>query len=38
MVTAIMNYAGRYVGAGSYRPEHTGEFGRFKVAEISNGI
>lgn len=30
----IITYAGRYLGVGSYRPEHTGEYGRFELAGI----
>lgn len=30
----IINYGGRYLGVGSYRPEHTGEFGRFELESI----
>lgn len=30
----IINYGGRYLGVGSYRPEHTGEFGRFELIEL----
>lgn len=33
-IKSVMEYAGRFLGVGSYRPEHTGEFGRFKVAEM----
>jgi hypothetical protein len=33
IITSIISYAGRFLGVGSYRPEHTGEFGRFS-AEI----
>lgn len=29
IISDIINYAGRFLGVGSYRPEHTGEFGRF---------
>lgn len=29
IISNIINYAGRFLGVGSYRPEHTGEFGRF---------
>jgi len=29
MINEIIKNAGRYLGVGSYRPEHTGEFGRF---------
>ena len=28
-IKQIIEYAGRFLGVGSYRPEHTGEFGRF---------
>ena len=28
-INDIIKYAGRFLGVGSYRPEHTGEFGRF---------
>lgn len=34
MVTDIIKDAGRYVGIGSYRPEHQGEFGRFTIESI----
>lgn len=30
----IMSYGGRYLGVGSYRPEHTGEYGRFDVTKL----
>ncbi len=30
-IQSIIDYSGRYIGVGSYRPEHTGEFGRFKI-------
>jgi hypothetical protein len=30
-VEKIISYAGRYLGIGSYRPEHTGEYGRFNL-------
>lgn len=33
IIESIISYAGRFLGVGSYRPEHTGEFGRFS-AEI----
>jgi hypothetical protein len=34
-VNDIIKYAGRYLGVGSYRPEHTGEFGRFELEKIT---
>jgi hypothetical protein len=34
MIRNIIDYAGRYIGVGSYRPEHTGEFGRFRIDSI----
>jgi hypothetical protein len=34
MIESIIDYAGRYLGVGSYRPEHTGEYGRFKIKSI----
>lgn len=34
MIKSIIEYAGRFLGVGSYRPEHTGEFGRFKMTDI----
>lgn len=34
IVKNIISYAGRYVGVGSYRPQHTGEFGRFQIASF----
>lgn len=34
MITDIIGYSGRYLGVGSYRPEHTGEFGRFCIEEF----
>lgn len=34
MIESVMDYAGRFLGVGSYRPEHTGEYGRFKVTGI----
>lgn len=33
-VKAIISYGGRYLGVGSYRPEHTGEFGRFEIESL----
>jgi len=33
-IRAIIEYGGRYLGVGSYRPEHTGEFGRFRVESL----
>lgn len=33
-IRQIIEYGGRYLGVGSYRPEHTGEFGRFSVEQI----
>lgn len=35
-VRELLNYAGKYVGIGSYRPEHNGFFGRFEVNKIEN--
>lgn len=32
-VSDIIEASGRYIGVGSYRPEHTGEYGRF-VADV----
>lgn len=34
IIESIIGYSGRYLGIGSYRPEHTGEFGRFEVEKI----
>lgn len=34
-VENIIKYAGRYLGVGSYRPEHTGEYGRFELKSIT---
>jgi hypothetical protein len=33
-VLDLLNYAGRYVGIGSYRPTNKGHFGRFEVENI----
>lgn len=33
-VAEILNYAGNYVGIGSYRPQNNGMFGRFEVKKI----
>jgi hypothetical protein len=33
-INDIVSYSGRYLGIGSYRPEHTGEFGRFEIEKI----
>lgn len=33
-VIELLNYAGRYVGIGSYRPANNGFFGRFEVEQI----
>lgn len=39
-ILSIMSYAGRFQGVGSYRPEHTGEFGRFmaEIIEIKSDV
>lgn len=34
-IEQIISYSGRYLGIGSYRPEHTGEYGRFDVESIA---
>ena len=34
-IEQIVNYSGRYLGIGSYRPEHTGEFGRFEIVSLT---
>jgi hypothetical protein len=34
-IEQIISYSGRYLGIGSYRPEHTGEFGRFEVVSLT---
>ena len=34
MIEQIISNAGRYLGIGSYRPEHTGEFGRFQLESV----
>jgi hypothetical protein len=34
-VAEIIKNGGRYLGIGSYRPEHTGEFGRFEIISIT---
>lgn len=33
-VAELLNYAGKYVGIGSYRPTNNGYFGRFEVENI----
>jgi len=33
-IVEVMSTAGRNIGIGSYRPQHTGEFGRFMVKSI----
>lgn len=33
-VQQLLNYAGSYVGIGSYRPTNNGMFGRFEVSQI----
>lgn len=33
-VADLLDYAGRYVGIGSYRPQNNGPFGRFEVESI----
>jgi hypothetical protein len=33
-IKKLLDYAGNYVGLGSYRPEHKGQFGRFKVSSF----
>lgn len=33
-VKDLLNYAGRYVGIGSYRPQNNGFFGRFEIEDI----
>lgn len=35
MVTQIIEYAGNYVGIGSFRPTNNGMFGRFEIEEIT---
>ena len=30
----LLIYAGKYVGVGSYRPQHNGRFGRFEIKSI----
>jgi hypothetical protein len=35
-ITDIIKNSGRYLGIGSYRPEHTGEFGRFEIVSIAD--
>lgn len=35
-VTQLINYAGSYVGIGSFRPTNNGMFGRFELTKISN--
>lgn len=34
-IEQIISYGGRYLGVGSYRPEHTGEFGRFEIESLT---
>lgn len=34
-VEDLLSYSGRYVGIGSYRPEHTGSFGRYEVIKLN---
>ena len=34
-INNIISYGGRYLGVGSYRPEHTGEYGRFAIEKIT---
>lgn len=34
-ISEIIKNGGRYLDIGSYRPEHTGEFGRFEIVSIS---
>lgn len=33
-VEQLLDYSGRYVGIGSYRPEHTGSFGRYEIKKL----
>lgn len=33
-IRTLLDYAGNYVGIGSYRPEHNGQFGRFILEEL----
>jgi hypothetical protein len=33
-VTQLINYAGSYVGIGSFRPTNNGQFGRFKIESM----
>jgi len=33
-IKELLTYAGDYVGIGSYRPEHNGQFGRFEIEEF----
>ena len=34
-IKEIFNYAGRYVGIGSFRPTNNGQFGRFELIEFN---
>ena len=36
-IEEIINYAGSYVGIGSYRPTNNGYFGRFELVELKEG-
>lgn len=33
-IKAVLEYAGKYIGIGSFRPTNNGEFGRFEVAGL----
>lgn len=36
MIAKIINYAGKYIGIGSYRPQNKGQFGRFEMVSMTN--
>lgn len=36
MIAKIIEYSGKYIGIGSYRPQNKGQFGRFKLTSITN--
>lgn len=36
MIAKIIEYSGKYIGVGSYRPQNKGQFGRFNLVSIIN--
>lgn len=36
MIAKIIEYSGKYIGIGSYRPQNKGQFGRFEIKHMTN--